>query len=137
MNSSIAPLLLLVSSNRLLIPFYSTAGSHSFLLLVLPWSQGIFSFNSNRLLPFGLWKFSAFCILYILLYHKEFYLKIQQRLILTNLMRCSRLLLSVGYFIYFKFTRGSSIFIYRYIFSSIKEINWLISKGICFFIWCF
>ena len=33
--------------------------------------------------------------------------------------------------ILFKFTLVGSIFINRYIFSSIKERNWLISKGMC------
>ena len=36
-------------------------------------------------------------------------LRIQKRLILANIIRCSRLRLRVGYFIYFKFTCVSSI----------------------------
>ena len=47
-----------------------------------------------------------------------------QLLIFNNVIRCSRLPLWVDYFIH-----SSSI--NRYIFSSIKEINWLINKGMC------
>ena len=62
-------------------------------------------------------------------------LRIQYRLIFTNVIHCSRLRLSVGYFIYFKFARVSSIvYQYCYLFSSIKETNWLISKEMCVFL---
>ena len=62
-------------------------------------------------------------------------LRIRHRLIFTNVIHCSRLRLSVGYFIYFKFARVSSIvYQYCYLFSSIKETNWLISKEMCVFL---
>ena len=54
------------------------------------------------------------------------FLRIEWRLIFTNIIRCSRLRLWVGYFVYFEFTH---LFFYLMFFSSIKRINWLISKG--------
>ena len=52
-----------------------------------------------------------------------------QLFILTNVIRCSRLPLWVGYFIYLKFTRVSSI-VYQSLHPP-KETNWLINKGMC------
>ena len=52
-----------------------------------------------------------------------------QLIIFTNVIRYSRLPLWVAYFIYFKFTRVSSIVYNGYIFCSIKETNGLINKG--------
>ena len=51
----------------------------------------------------------------------------------NNAIRCSRLRLWVGYFIYLQFVRASSIAyqLLVLIFSSIKETNRLISKGMC------
>ena len=60
-----------------------------------------------------------------------------QLFIFTTLIHCSRPPLWVGYFIHFKFICVSSIVINCYIFSSIKEKNWLINTGMCSFIWCF
>ena len=59
------------------------------------------------------------------------YLRIHLRIIFTNVIRCSGLRLWVGYFIYFKFTRVSSTVNQQLIYSSIKETNKLISKGMC------
>ena len=58
-----------------------------------------------------------------------------QLFIFDNVMRCSRLQLWVGYFIYLKFTRFSSI-VYLYglsiaILCSIKETHWSINIGMC------
>ena len=52
-----------------------------------------------------------------------------QLFIFTNVIRCSRLPLWVGYFIYLKFTRVSSI-VYQSLHPP-KETNWLINKGMC------
>ena len=60
-----------------------------------------------------------------------------QLFIFTKVIHYSRLPLWVGYFIYFKFTCVSSIVYKCYIFSSVKETNLLINKGMCSFIWCF
>ena len=49
-----------------------------------------------------------------------------QLFIFTNNIRCSRLPLWVGCFIYFKFLHVSF-----HIFSSIKETNWLMNKRMC------
>ena len=46
-------------------------------------------------------------------------------------MPCFRLRLWLGYFIFFKLTRVSSIVYQSLHFSSIKETNWLVSKGMC------
>ena len=54
-----------------------------------------------------------------------------QLFIFTNVTRWSRLPLWVGYFIYFQFTHVIQYFINRYIFSSIKETNWIINKEMC------
>ena len=54
-----------------------------------------------------------------------------QLFIFTNVIPCSRLPLSVGYFIYFKLIVLVHEFINCYIFSSIKETNWLIIKEMC------
>ena len=54
-----------------------------------------------------------------------------QLFIFTKVIHYSRLPLWVGYFIYFKFTCVSSIVYKCYIFSSVKETNLLINKGMC------
>ena len=51
-----------------------------------------------------------------------------QLFIFTDVIRCSRLLIWVGYFIYLKSTRVSSI-VYDSLHRSIKETNCLINKG--------
>ena len=53
-----------------------------------------------------------------------------QLFIFTNVIGCSRLPIWVGYFIYLKFTRFSSLVYQLYIFSSINKRNWLINRGI-------
>ena len=52
-------------------------------------------------------------------------LRIQWRLIFANVIRCFRLRLWVGYFIYFEFTL---VFFYLTFFNWIKKINSLIRK---------
>ena len=54
-----------------------------------------------------------------------------QLFIFTKVIHYSRPPLWVGYFIYFKFTCVSSIVYKCYIFSSVKETNLLINKGMC------
>ena len=51
-----------------------------------------------------------------------------QLFIFTDVIRCSRLLIWVGYFIYLKSTRVSSI-VYQSLHRSNEETNWLINKG--------
>ena len=54
-----------------------------------------------------------------------------QLIICTNVIFCSRLLLWGGYFIYFKFTRVSSIIYQSLHLRKIEETKWLIYKGMC------
>ena len=56
-------------------------------------------------------------------------IKPSQLFIFTNVIRCSRLPLWLAYFIYFKYIHVSSVVYQSLIFSSIKETNWLINKG--------
>ena len=55
-------------------------------------------------------------------------LRIQWRFIFANVIRCSRLWLWVGYFIYFKFNTCVLLWIFLMFFNLIKEINRLRKK---------